>query len=166
MPFQLTIAKIRALLLLPEPQKERGRQDAKSLIVATLEEAQRNDVLGAQTELLTQAAQLALEDRDYATAEQRLASAVEIARRADLPREEAEALIGLSRLYRETNQPAKAATNIDQGIATLLRVEEAYDLPIFLAEKAQVQSALGALAAADLLYPGFLIDRTAVKHHV
>ena len=152
MPFQLTIAKIRALLLLPEPQKERGRQDAKSLIVATLEEAQRNDVLGAQTELLTQAAQLALEDRDYATAEQRLASAVEIARRADLPREEAEALIGLSRLYRETNQPAKAATNIDQGIATLLRVEEAYDLPIFLAEKAQVQSALGALAAADLLY--------------
>ena len=107
---------------------------------------------GAQTELLTQAAQLALEDRDYATAEQRLASAVEIARRADLPREEAEALIGLSRLYRETNQPAKAATNIDQGIATLLRVEEAYDLPIFLAEKAQVQSALGALAAADQLY--------------
>lgn len=152
MPFQLTIAKVRALLLLPDPQRERGRQDAKLLLLATLEEAQKNGVLGAQTELLAQAAQLALEDRDYATAERHLANAVEIAKSADLPREEAEALLGLSRLYRTTNQLAKAAPIIDQGIAILQRVEEGYDLPLFLAEKAQVQAAVGALGTADLLY--------------
>jgi hypothetical protein len=81
-----------------------------------------------------------------------LSSAVEIAKRADLPREEAEALLGLSRLYRATNQPSKAAPLIDEGIAILQRVEEGYDLPVFLAEKAQVQSALGSLSTADLLY--------------
>src|SRR5260370_3532602 len=81
-----------------------------------------------------------------------MASAVEIAKRADLPREEAEALLGLSRLYRATNQLAKAATSIDQGIATLQRVEEAYDLPVFLAEKAEVQAALGSLGTADQVY--------------
>jgi hypothetical protein len=152
MPFQLTIAKIRALLLLPDPQRERGRQDAKSLLMATLEDAQKNGVLGAQTELLAQAAQLAQEDHDYATAEQHLASAVEIAKRADLPREEAEALLGLSRLYRATNQLAKAAPSIDQGIAALQGVDEAYDLPLFLAEKAEVQAALGSLGTADQIY--------------
>jgi CHAT domain-containing protein len=152
MPYQLTIAKVRALLLQPDAQRERGRQDAKSLLTATLEEAQKNGVLGAQTELLGQAAQLALEDRDYTTAERRLSSAAEIANRADLPREEAEALLGLSRLYRTTNQPSKAAPLIDQGIAILRRVEEGYDLPVFLAEKAQVESALGSLSTADLLY--------------
>jgi CHAT domain-containing protein len=152
MPLQLTIAKIRALLLLPDSQRERGRQDAKALLLATLESAQKDGVLGAQTELLIQAAQLAVEDRDYTAAEQHLTNAGQIAKAADLPREEAEVLLKLSRLYSAINQPVKAAAIIDQGIAVLQRVEEGYDLPLFLAEKAKVQAALGALGTADLLY--------------
>ncbi len=152
MPLQLTIAKVRALLLLPDPQKAQGRQDARALLTSTLEDSRKNGVLGAQAELLTQSAQMALDERDYGTAEQNLSETVEIAKRADLPREEAQALLQLSRLYRTINQPAKAAPVIDQGIAALQRVEEAYDLPLFLAEKAQVQAALGGMAAADSLY--------------
>jgi CHAT domain-containing protein len=120
--------------------------------MATLEEAQKNGILGAQTELLAQMAQVALEDRDYSTAEQHLSNVVKIAKGADLPREEAVALLGLSRVYRARNQAAKAVSTIDQGIATLHQVEDAYDLPLFLTEKAEVQSALGDLGAADLLY--------------
>jgi CHAT domain-containing protein len=152
MPLQLTIAKIRALLLLPDAQKEGRRRDARALITATLEDVRKNGVLGAQTELLIQAAQMAIDDRNYGAAEQNLFETVEIAKRADLPREAAEALLQLSRVYRAINQPAMAAPVIDQGIATLQRVEEAYDLPLFLAEKAQVQAALGTLGAADSLY--------------
>ena len=152
MPLELTIAKIRALLLLPDSKRERGRQDAKALLMATLEYAQKDGVLGAQTELLIQAAQLAVEDRDYAAAEQHLTKAGQIAKEAHLPREEAEVLLKLSRLYNAINQPVKAAAIIDQGIAVLQHVEEGYDLPLFLAEKAKVQAALGALGTADLLY--------------
>jgi CHAT domain-containing protein len=95
---------------------------------------------------------MALDDKDYGAVERYLSETVEIANKADLPREEAEALLQLSRLYRTMNQPAKAGPIIDQGITALQRAEEGYDLPLFLAEKAQVQTALGALGAADALY--------------
>ena len=152
MPFQLTIARVRALLRLSDTQRAQGRQDARALIASTLEEARKSGVLGAQAELLTQSAQIAMDDRDYGAAEQNLSETVEIAKRADLPREEAQAFLQLSQLYRTINQPAKAAPVIDQGIAALQRVDEAYDLPLFLAEKAQVQAALGGMAAADSMY--------------
>ena len=38
---------------------------------------------------------------------------------------------------------------IDQGIQAVQRVEEGYDLPVFVAEKAEVQAALGSVQAAD-----------------
>ena len=38
---------------------------------------------------------------------------------------------------------------IDQGIQAVQRVEEGYDLPVFVAERAEVQAALGLVQAAD-----------------
>jgi CHAT domain-containing protein len=43
----------------------------------------------------------------------------------------------------------KSPPAIDQGIRALQQVEEAYDLPLFIAERAEVQAATGLLAAAD-----------------
>ena len=58
----------------------------------------------------------------------------------------------LSALYRKTHQPAKALAAIDRSIVVVQRVEEAYDLPRFVAEKAQVEIDLGNVRAADALY--------------
>jgi hypothetical protein len=48
--------------------------------------------------------------------------------------------------------PAKAVPAINRGIEVLRRVEEAYDFPMYVAEKAEVKAALGELASADALY--------------
>ena len=137
---------------LPEPQKARGREEGKKLLASTLDLARKNGVSGAETELLSQAGQLAIEERDFAGAEQSFKEVVEISKAADLPREEADGLLHLSQLYRTEDAPAKAVPAINRGIEVLRRVEEAYDFPIYVAEKAEVEAALGALAAADALY--------------
>ena len=49
-PLQLSIAKIRALTNLPEPQTEQRREVAEKLIAATLVEARNEHLLGAETE--------------------------------------------------------------------------------------------------------------------
>src|SRR5882757_413043 len=68
-PLQLSIAKIRALANLPEPQIDQSRAMAKDLIATTLIQAQNEHVLGAQTELLNEAGQLAAKQGDLAGAE-------------------------------------------------------------------------------------------------
>ena len=152
MPLEFSIAKVRALVQLPEPQREHGREDAKKLLATTLELARQNGVSGAETELLNQAGQLALEDHDFAAAERSFEEAVEIAKLAGLPREEADGLLHLSQLYRTENAAEKAVPVINRGIEVLQGVQEAYDFPVYVAEKAEVEAALGALAAADALY--------------
>jgi len=61
--------------------------------------------------------------------------AVEVARTAALPRQEAEANLHLSQFYRATNQLAKAVVTIDQGIQAMQRVEEATIFPISLPKR-------------------------------
>jgi CHAT domain-containing protein len=148
-PLQLSIAKIRALTNVSDGTAEQSRETAKRLIAATLSQAQSEHVVGAQTELLNQSGELALKQGDIAAAEKAFRQAADVATAAALPRQEAESYLQLSRLYRTANQTSKAATAIDQGIKAVQRVEEAYDLPQFVAEKAEVQVALGALQAAD-----------------
>ena len=151
-PLSLSIAKIRAMTLLPEPQRSRAREEVKTLLSETLAQAERNHVLGAQTELLNMAGQLALEERDFVGAEKSLTRAIEVARAASLPRIEADALLHLSEFYLATKRAGKAAPVIDRAIEVQKQVEEGYDLPLFIAEKAEVQAALGSLQQADALY--------------
>ena len=152
LPLQFSIAKVRALLQLPEPQRARGREEAKKLLASTLDSARRNGVRGAETELLNQAGQLALEERDFAGAERSFNEVVEISKAADLPREEADGLLHLSQLYRAESAPAKAVLAINRGMEVLQPVEEAYDFPLYVAEKAAAETALGDLSVADALY--------------
>ena len=62
-PLQLSIAKIRALANLPEPQSEQNRELANKLITAALADAEKEHVLGAQTELLIEAGQITAKSR-------------------------------------------------------------------------------------------------------
>jgi tetratricopeptide (TPR) repeat protein len=149
LPLQLSIAKIRALTHLPEPQSEESRELVRKLIAATLAQAQNENVLGAQSDLLSESGQFASSRGDLAGAEKAFRQAAKIATAAALPREEGEAYLRLSQFYRATNQPSKAALAIDHGISAVQRVEEAYDLPLFIAEKAEVQAALGEVSASD-----------------
>ena len=148
-PLQLSIAKIRALTNLPEPQIDQNKDVVNRLIATTLAEAENEHVLGAQTELLIEAGQIATRRHDLSGAEKYFREAVEVSRTAALPRQEGEACLHLSQFYRATDQPAKASPVIDQGIQAVQRVEEGYDLPVFVAEKAEVQAALGSVQAAD-----------------
>ena len=152
MPLQFSIARVRASLQLPEPERARGRDEAKKLLASTLDSARSKGVRGAETELLNQAGQLALEEHDFAAAERSFNEVVEISKAADLPREEADGFLHLSQLYRAESALAKAVVAINRGMEVLQPVEEAYDFPLYVAEKAEVEAALGDLSAADALY--------------
>ena len=148
-PLQLSIAKIRALGNLPEPQSDQNKEMANKLIATTLAEAESEHVLGAETELLIEAGQIAAKRGDLPTAEKYFRQAVGVSKEAALPRQEGESCLRLSQFYRATNQPAKASAAIDEGIQAVQRVEEGYDLPVFVSEKAEVQTALGDVHGAD-----------------
>ena len=151
-PIQLSIAKTRSLLMLAEPERSRRMQEAKVLLSATLAQAERDHVLGAQTDLLNMQGQLALEEGNFSAAEKSLTQAIAVAESASLPRVEADALLHLSQFYRNINQAAKADPAISRAIKLQQQTEEGYDLPAFIAEKAEVRAALGSLHEADALY--------------
>jgi hypothetical protein len=65
---------------------------------------------------------------------------------------EAGGLLNLSKLYRSERKNIQAEVAINYGIEVVRRVEESYDLPSFIAEKAEVEIALGRPKAADALY--------------
>jgi CHAT domain-containing protein len=151
-PLQLYIAKIRALVLLPEPQRAKARLEAKILIGQTLAQAQKDDVPGAETELLSLTAQMAIDEGDFAQAEASFKDSVRIAQKAGLPRMQGDALLHLSQYYRARNQQSSALPAIDEAVRVVQTAEEPYDLPLYIAEKAEVQAGLGNYRAAEQLY--------------
>jgi tetratricopeptide (TPR) repeat protein len=65
---------------------------------------------------------------------------------------EADRLLHLSQIYRSQGNSTKAEVAIDEGITAVRSVQESYDLPRFIAEKAEVELDLGRLKEADALY--------------
>ena len=108
MPLDLYTARITALTSLPEEQILKGRETARSVLNTALAQARASGIVVAEGALLNQAGQLELDAGNTAAAEVAITRALEIAKKANLPREEAEALRRLSALYRKTHQPAKA----------------------------------------------------------
>jgi CHAT domain-containing protein len=152
LPTQLYVAKIRALIYLPAEKRAQGRKQAKELIETTLNYARHHNIMGAQTELLNQAGLIAIEERDLERGEALFQETVKVADSAHLLRMKAAALLRLSQIYRHMKQPGKAATTIETSIETVQRAGQPYDLPLYIAEKAEVQAALNNLQAADALY--------------
>jgi tetratricopeptide (TPR) repeat protein len=101
---------------------------------------------------LNQAGLLAVDEHHVKQAEEDFAETARIAEQADLPRMSAEALLHLSQLYRQQGRFSDAGRAIDRGILQQKRVQEGYDLPLYLAEKAELEAALGHLRSADSLY--------------
>jgi CHAT domain-containing protein len=151
-PVQLYIAKIRALLLLPEGGKMNGREEAKRLIDQALTHARENNILGAQAELVNQAGLLAMNGNDMGHAVASFRETVEVAGKAQLPRMEAEGYLHLSEVYEHEKDQTKAIEAIDSGIDQLHLVQEDFDLPVYLARKAELEAGQGDLRRADVLY--------------
>ena len=117
MPFQLSIAKIRAIAMLPEPARSARVDEAKRLFTSTLRVAEEEKVYGAEIELLTQRGQFAYESGNMGEAEEAFVQAAHVAKTAELPGLEANADLQLVRVYLQTKQPEKAAACIRQDMA-------------------------------------------------
>jgi CHAT domain-containing protein len=152
-PIQLHIARIRALISLPDgPQRESGLRQAQNLIDEAMASARRDNTLGAQAELLNQSGQIAQKRGDLSAAAKYFADTATVAETAALPRMRAEALYSAARLYRAQKKFAQASVVIDQAIAEQQKAQEPLDLPLYLAEKGAVESDLHHPAKANALY--------------
>ena len=149
LPIQFSIAKIRALSALPNNQ---GHDRAEELLKSTLSDARQQNIPGAETDLLSQAGEMAMRKTNFADAERSFKEQVRLAKESNLPSMQADGLLHLSQVYRSQKKYSKAAVAINEGIQTVRGVEESYDLPRFIAEKAEVEVALGHLKEADALY--------------
>ena len=152
-PVQLYIAKIRALVSLPENgAAQNGRSEAKQLIEVALKYSRQNDILGAQCELLNQAGLLAVSAGDLNSAGEYFRQTVDVAGRAHLPRMEAEGYLHLSEIYEQHRELNQAVSAIDSAIEQVHLVQEGFDLPLYVARKAEIEAARGNLQRADELY--------------
>ncbi|MDQ2843374.1 MAG: hypothetical protein M3Y72_20510, partial [Acidobacteriota bacterium] len=152
-PVQLYIARIRALLNLPDgPQKEAGVAQAQHLIQDTLASARNDNILGAQAELLNQAGLLAQSRNDLAHAAEYFSETAAVAAQADLPRMKAGAFYALSQVYKAQKKFSKAERSIDAAILEQTKAQEPLDLPLYLAEKAEVEADLHHPSKANALY--------------
>jgi hypothetical protein len=140
LPIQFSIAKIRALAASRAGQR---RHEAKALLQVTLAQARQQEIPGAQTDLLSQAGQIEMEENNAAAAEQSFTEQVRVAKQADLPSMEADGLLHLSRVFRSQHKNADAEVAINQGIDVVRRVEESYDIPGFVAERRKLNARSG-----------------------
>jgi CHAT domain-containing protein len=152
-PIQLDIARIRALINLPEgPQRENGMQQAQTLIEEAMVSARKNNTLGAQAELLNQSGLIAQKKGDFPTAAKYFSETAKVAETAALPRMRAEALYSAATLYRTQRSFVQASAAIDKAILEQQKAQEPFDLPLYLAEKAAIESGLHHPARANALY--------------
>jgi hypothetical protein len=122
------------------------------LIDLALKYARENEILGAQTELLTQAGLLAMAAHDSPTAQKSFQEVVDVAEGAHLPRMEAEGFLHLSEIHEERKELTEAVTTIDSAIDQVRLVQEDFDLPVYIARKAELEAGIGNLRLADSLY--------------
>jgi len=151
-PVQLYIAKIRALVALPATTYPKARGEARQLIQGALKYSRENNVLGAQCELLNQAGLLSMAANDLNGAEEYFRQTVDVAKRAYLPRMEAAGYLQLSEVYERRGDFNKAESTINTAIQQARLVQEGIFLPVYLAQKAEIEGARGNLQLADELY--------------
>ncbi len=152
-PVQLYIAKIRALVTLAQNgTAPNGKAEAERLIEVSLKYSRDNRILGAQCELLNQAGLLSMSAHDLNRGGEYFRQTVEVAKTAHLPRMEAEGYLHLSEIHEQHRELNKAASTIDAAIEQVHFVQEGFDLPMYVARKAEIEAARGNLRRADELY--------------
>jgi len=145
-PIQTVIGKVRALRLAGQPAK------AEPLIEQTLPYCRNEKIFGCEAELLNQAGLIASAAADRKRAERSFQEAAAASRSAGLPRMIAESLSNLANLYLSERRLPAAEAAINETLDAIRRVQETYDLPIYLATKAEIEAALGRARTARSLY--------------
>jgi CHAT domain-containing protein len=145
-PIQTVIGKVRALRLAGQPAK------AEPLIEQTLPYCRREKILGCEAELLNQGGLIALAVADQKRAERLFQEAAAASRSASLPRMIAESHSNLANLYLREQRLVPAEAAINETLDAIRRVQETYDLPAYLATKAEIEAGLGRARTARSLY--------------
>lgn len=145
-PIVAVIGKIKALRALQRPK------EALELIESALEFARKNDILGAQTELLVQLGRFANDTGDLDRAEGAFREAARIASAAGLPRMQAVAHSGLVDAYQSRGNLSEASKAAAAAVEAVRRPQDIYDVPHHLARKAEIEAEMGNIAGAESLY--------------
>jgi len=82
---------------------------------------------------------------DSPTAQKCFQEVVEVAEIAHLPRMEAEGFLHLSEIHEERKELTEALTTIDSAIDQVRLVQEDFDLPLYIARKAELEAGMGNL---------------------
>jgi CHAT domain-containing protein len=126
--------------------------EARRLIQTALKYSRENNILGAQCELLNQAGLLSMAAHDLNGAEEYFGQTVDVAKRAYLPRMEAAGYLQLSQVYERRGDFNNAESAIDSAIQQARFVQEGLYLPVYVAQKAEIEGARANLAVSDELY--------------
>jgi CHAT domain-containing protein/tetratricopeptide (TPR) repeat protein len=145
-PIMPVIGKVRALRAM------KNRDEALRLIEESLRYSREHQILGAQAELLVQAGLIAFDAKEYSVAQAAYLEAANVARTASLPRMLAAALGNLVDVYSAKGDAKAALRMADEAIATVRQPGEIYDLPSYLARKAELEAKFGRLNEARLIY--------------
>lgn len=145
-PIMPVIGKVRALRALKKSE------EALRLIEESLRYSREHQILGAQAELLVQAGLIAFEAKELSTAEAAYLEAASVAKAASLPRMLAAALGNLVDVYSAKGDAKAALRMADEAIATVRQPGEIYDLPSYLARKAELDAKFGRLNQARVIY--------------
>jgi tetratricopeptide (TPR) repeat protein len=145
-PILPVIGKVRALVAVKRWDEARG------LFAEALGYARQHEILGAQTELLVQSGLISLDSNDFASAEASFHEAAATAQKASLPRMSAAADSGLIDVYEAQRDWTAAEGAANAALEALRTAEEIYNLPQYLAKKAEIEAHRGRLAEADQLY--------------
>lgn len=145
-PYRTYISKIGALAALHR------YDDARSLLATVLAHARRENILGAEADLLREAGDLEQHAGNNTLAMQYFRQTDAVAAEAQLPRIVGESMFRLTDLYRKAGNLPQAAQCIAQGIEAVRQVEAPYELPHYLAVEAELKEANGEYREADSVF--------------
>jgi CHAT domain-containing protein len=146
LPFMAYEGKARALVALGKPS------DARAVIEDALVKARAQQKRGHEAELLIRLSLVAESTGDSTHAIQYLEQAGQFATSVQFYRIEADAMIELAKLYRDTGDLVTADARATQGVAASQRVGDRYYVPRNLTILADLKARRGRIAEASALY--------------
>lgn len=142
--------------------RSREAQEFLERAVRFVEDAEMNVY---RADILQALSEGAIRTKDYKSAVSLLTEAVQSAKRFDMPRPRAAALLTLSRVYKELGEMEKADECASEAVIAARELVDMYVLPRHLAAAAEIKVHRGKITEADSLYEeaGDLIEAMLVN---